>query len=26
MQTFRDLGKQAASIDELITQIKAGGK
>jgi len=26
MQTFRDLGQQAAAIDELITQIKAGGK
>ena len=26
MQTFRDLGKQAAAIDELITQVKAGGK
>ncbi|NDC80513.1 MAG: spermidine/putrescine ABC transporter substrate-binding protein [Verrucomicrobia bacterium] len=26
MQTFRDLGKQAAAIDELVTQVKAGGK
>ncbi|NCY21236.1 spermidine/putrescine ABC transporter substrate-binding protein [bacterium] len=26
MQTFRDLGQQATAIDELITQIKAGGK
>lgn len=26
MQTFRDLGEQAAAVDELVTQIKAGGK
>ena len=26
MQTFRDLGEQSAAVDELITQIKAGGK
>jgi spermidine/putrescine transport system substrate-binding protein len=26
MQTFRDLGEQSASVDALITEIKAGGK
>ncbi|MEY5062495.1 MAG: hypothetical protein RLZZ112_459, partial [Verrucomicrobiota bacterium] len=26
MQTFRDLGEQAAAVDELVTQIKAGAK
>lgn len=26
MQTFRDLGEQASAVDELVTQIKAGGK
>ncbi|NDA10491.1 MAG: spermidine/putrescine ABC transporter substrate-binding protein [Verrucomicrobia bacterium] len=26
MQTFRDLGEQAAAIDELVTKVKAGGK
>ncbi|NBQ65846.1 MAG: spermidine/putrescine ABC transporter substrate-binding protein, partial [Verrucomicrobia bacterium] len=26
MQTFRDLGEQSAAVDELVTQIKAGGK
>lgn len=26
MQTFKDLGQQASAVDELVTQIKAGGK
>ena len=26
MQTFRDLGEKSAAVDELVTQIKAGGK
>ncbi len=26
MQTFRDIGQQSAAVDELVTQIKAGGK
>ena len=26
MQTFRDIGEQASAVDELVTQIKAGGK
>lgn len=26
MQTFRDLGQQSSAVDELVTQIKAGGK
>jgi spermidine/putrescine transport system permease protein len=26
MQTFKDIGEQAAAVDELVTQIKAGGK
>lgn len=26
MQTFKDIGQQAAAVDEIVTQIKAGGK
>jgi len=26
MQTFRDIGEQASAVDELVTQVKAGGK
>jgi hypothetical protein len=26
MQTFKDLGEQAAAVDALVTEIKAGGK
>ncbi len=26
MQTFRDIGEQAAAVDEIVTQVKAGGK
>ena len=26
MQTFRDIGEQASAMDELVTQVKAGGK
>ena len=26
MQTFRDIGEQAAAVDELVTQVKAGAK
>jgi len=26
MQTFRDIGEQAAAVDALVTEIKAGGK
>ena len=26
MQTFKDIGEQAAAVDELVTQVKAGGK
>jgi len=26
MQTFKDIGQQAAALDEIVTQIKAGGK